>query len=412
MKYNKWTLALAAAGVVSLGAAAQAEESANPVMTAVSNTTLSGYVDTSAIWQMGSQAGKFNSLPGRSFDGANKMDGFNLNVAKLSLEKPLDASTWAAGYKLDLLFGPDANAFATTSTLGVNQTGTSDFAVQQAYVALRAPVGNGLDFKMGVWNTIIGYEVFDAGNNPNYSRSYGYFLEPKVHTGVLATYQFTEWLSVAGGIANTEDSIINGRAHAYNPNAGTPDVATRAESEKTYVGSVALTAPESMGFLKGGTLYGGVVEGQPTGGTFSDIVNLYVGATIPTPLTGLSVGAAYDYRGTSSKDEFYNPVTQAGRSTYANAAAGYLVYRASEKLTLANRFEYAWWSQNNEALMGGPGVGFQSVMGETITADYKLWEPVITRLEFRWDRATDGSEPFGSGQENNLQLALNVIYKF
>lgn len=53
MKFNKWTVALAATGVVSLASAVQADES-HPVNTALSSTTLSGYVDTSAIWNFGS----------------------------------------------------------------------------------------------------------------------------------------------------------------------------------------------------------------------------------------------------------------------------------------------------------------------------------------------------------------------
>src|SRR5213594_3332992 len=109
MKFNKWTLALAAGGVVSLGSIAQAEEKPmSQVMTAVSSTTLSGYVDTSAIWKFGT--GNAN-LPGRQFDGPDKQDGFNLNVVGLTLHKPLSEDQWAAGYKVDLLFGPDANTF-------------------------------------------------------------------------------------------------------------------------------------------------------------------------------------------------------------------------------------------------------------------------------------------------------------
>ena len=45
MKFNKWTLGLAAVGVVSLASAVQAEERDNPVMTALSSTAISGYVD-------------------------------------------------------------------------------------------------------------------------------------------------------------------------------------------------------------------------------------------------------------------------------------------------------------------------------------------------------------------------------
>ena len=54
MKYNAWTLALIGAGVVSLPAVAHAEEkSTNAVMSALSATTISGYVDTSAEWNPG-----------------------------------------------------------------------------------------------------------------------------------------------------------------------------------------------------------------------------------------------------------------------------------------------------------------------------------------------------------------------
>ena len=45
MTLNKWTVALAALGVVSFASAVNAEEKASAVMTALSATTISGYVD-------------------------------------------------------------------------------------------------------------------------------------------------------------------------------------------------------------------------------------------------------------------------------------------------------------------------------------------------------------------------------
>ncbi len=47
----------------------------------------------------------------------------------------------------------------------------TDFAIKQAYVALRTPVGNGIDWKIGRLIAIIGYESFAAGNDPNFTRS-------------------------------------------------------------------------------------------------------------------------------------------------------------------------------------------------------------------------------------------------
>src|SRR5437870_10378711 len=138
MKYYKWTVSLA---VASFACAAQAEEKLNSVMTALSATTLSGYVDTSAQWNFGTGNAH---LPDYKFGGPSKADGFNLNVVQLRIEKPLDEAEWAAGYRVDLWFGPDANTLGTSSVSGETLT-SSDFAVRQAYVALRMPVGNGID---------------------------------------------------------------------------------------------------------------------------------------------------------------------------------------------------------------------------------------------------------------------------
>jgi hypothetical protein len=382
MKCNKWTLALAAGGVLSLGSVVQAEEAAqNQVLTALSSTTLSGYVSTSAIWMAGS--GNAN-LPGRSYDGPSKQDSFNLDVVKLSLEKPLDETQWSAGYKVDLLFGPDANTFNTTSAFPARDD--QDFAIKQAYVALRAPVGNGIDFKLGVWDTIIGYEVFDAGNNPNYSRSYGYFLEPTTYTGLQASYHVTEWLSVTGGVADPSAPTINGHSHI--------------ESIKSYMGSLVLTAPDSFGFLQGATLYVGAVDNGKTAAGASDVVNFYAGVTIQTPIEALSFGAAFYYRVTSHRGSAGN--ADYVPSSYANAVGLYASYRVTEKMKVNVRGEFASGSpgtfapfslssdQTTGALHG------EKFVGITATLEYSLWENLLSRLELRWDHdASGGPDSFG-----------------
>ncbi|HEY0455562.1 MAG TPA: outer membrane beta-barrel protein, partial [Verrucomicrobiae bacterium] len=175
MRANKWTLALAAAGILTLPPVSDAEEKMSPIQSALSSTILSGYVDTSIHWNPGT--GNFNP-PAYSFNNVAKQDGLNLNAVKVGLESPLDENQWAAGYKSEMLFGPNA---ALLGTLGPN----SQLAVKQAYVTLRVPFYNGLDFKVGVFDSILGYESTDAAFNPNYTRSYGYTIEPTTHTGVL-----------------------------------------------------------------------------------------------------------------------------------------------------------------------------------------------------------------------------------
>src|SRR6266498_3149356 len=158
MKFNKWTIGLAAVGVVSLASAAKADEKLSVVQTALSSTTISGYVDTSAQWNFGT--GNVDNPPYK-FGGASKADGFNLDVVQLTIAKPLDESEWASGYRVDLWFGSDVNAFKTQSG------GAADLAIRQAYVALRTPVGNGIDWKIGVFDSIVGYVSVESGNSPN-----------------------------------------------------------------------------------------------------------------------------------------------------------------------------------------------------------------------------------------------------
>jgi hypothetical protein len=378
------------------------------VGTAVSSTTLSGYVDTSAMWYMGAVGNNPVStpaLPGRFNDGSNKANGFNLDVIGLTLERPLSEEQWAAGYTVQLLYGPDAvNYNPSIGNGGVVTGGDSDFAIKQAYVAMRVPMGNGLDLKMGVFNTIIGYESFESYLNPNWGRSYGWQLEPTQHTGLLGSYKFTDSISVTAGIANTWSASTNGK----NP----------YDSDRlTYLASVTLTAPESWGSLKGSALYGGVIYGNPSGSnsgnTFAQnqSTSSYIGVTVATPVEGLAVGAAFDYRNNGPLATGIN----AQNDNYAWAAAGYVTFQASEKWKLAARLDHT--QASNGTWYGAPAGDADELTSTTLTADYALWANVVTRAEFRWDHAHSG-DPFGNvgtstgGSNDAYTLAANVIYKF
>jgi hypothetical protein len=398
MKINKWTLGLTAVGLVSLASVAQAaEEKWVPLMTAVSQTTISGYVDASAVWNPGT--GNENPAP-FSFN-KGKQDGFNLNVVNLTLEKPLDEGQWSAGYKAELLFGPDAVGYNTSA----NAESQSDFAIKQAYVQLRAPVGNGLDLKVGVFDSIVGYESFSSYRNPNYTRSYGYTITPTEHTGVLASYQINDMFAVSGGVANTLNSGINARSD-------------RAESAKTYMGSVTITLPESTGPLAGSAIYAGIVDGF--GSSAEDQTSIYAGATIATPVAGLKLGVAYDQARHLGGMESHG---------YADAIGVYASFQATEKLSLHARGEYA----KIDPLFEG---NHARVLALTGTIQYDLWQNVISRLEVRWDHSCSGNRLFGNSKaapdsqetaarstsfdegetvrtkKNDVMIAANIIYKF
>src|SRR5262245_60773555 len=111
MKVNKWTASLAALGLVSIPASSSADEQMNQLWTALSSTTISGYVNTSINWNTGTGNG---NVPGFAFNSSTKQDGFNLDVVKVAIAKPLDESQWSAGYNVELIYGDDARALSTT----------------------------------------------------------------------------------------------------------------------------------------------------------------------------------------------------------------------------------------------------------------------------------------------------------
>src|SRR5262245_20367529 len=395
MKINKWTVGLATAGLVSLPRITQAEEKPNQVLTALASTTLSGYVDTSAHWAVGT--GNAHPPP-YAFNTSDKQDGFNLNVVKLTLEKPLDEGSWSAGYRVDMIMGPNAVGYNASSNGGSD----SDFGIQQAYVAMRTPVGNGIDWKLGTWNTPIGYETFDSPANPNYTRSYGWSMEPTQHTGLIGSYQVCKYASVTAGVAYTHSAGINARA---NP--------PKAESYKTYMGSLTLTAPDDWGWVSGSTFSAGVVNGF-NGGVGENLTSFYAGMTLNTPLKALKVGAAFDWLDVHNEEDVVPP----GASGEVWAVSGYVSYQLTEKLSMHGRAEFM---EDKAGLFSGlaDGLPKAKVFALTGTFQYDLWANVLSRLEVRWDHAASGGELFGGKSEddspskkNEVMIAANIVYKF
>jgi hypothetical protein len=292
--------------------------------------------------------------------------------------------------------------------------------LRQAYVTLRTPVGNGIDWKVGVFDTIIGYESTSDPLNPNYTRSYGYSIEPTTHTGILVTYKVGDVLTITGGVADGSNigtlvQPINGRA-AY-------------ETQKAYMGAIALTAPDSWGAMKGATLNFGVINsvdsnfypgaataalGGLLGGTTINGLNTfgttswYVGMVLPTPSSALKFGASFDYVELHNSGQIGN---RSDDSTWNVAVYGN--FKATDKLSFNARAEYL--DDSDAGLIYGT-----QAEEVTFTTQYQLWANVLSRVEFRWDHVEHGqafdqtthTSIFSANKANAFMLALNVIYQF
>ena len=346
MKMNKWTMGLAAAGVVSLASAAQAEE--NSVLTALSSTVISGSVEAS-----------YNG----SFSGDNKLydDGFVANGASLAIGSPLGEGDYSAGYNVELRLGQRASNFSGEG---------DDFHIKNANIGLNLPFGSGVDLTVGLFDTIVGYEVEASASNPNVRRSYGYDLEPFTHTGVLASTSLTESVSVSLGLANAFDST-----------AGLHNGTIAGDGNFAYLAGVEVTVPDNLGFLAGSTVYVGYVNGAATGADNDAEDKLfYVGASIASPIEGVSLGVAYDDREYGNGD------------ADADAVAVYAVFDISDGVSLAARYDTVDDGSDTKSMW-------------STTLGYSIWDNVLTRLEYNYetgDREDGDSSAF----------ALNLYYQF
>ena len=425
MKFNKWTMGLAAVGVVSLASAARADETKlSQVQTALSNTTLSGYVDTSAMWNTGTQDGAPHTSPAGVHHGGylppytpgfTHGDGFNLNAVDIALDKPLDESQWASGYHVELMFGQDSVGETLSSNVGNGNGSTYASTIRSAYLALRTPVGNSsIDWKMGLWDSPIGYESSSSPLNPNFTRSYGWFVEPTTFTGLLGTFKANDVVSFSAGVANA--SMGNATDGQYPTPSG---LNNPYETQKAYLATVALTAPESWGWMKGATLDAGVIvaDNGSASGNGNGRTWMYVGGTIPTPVKALKVGAAFDYL------DYHNGGIAGNPSDDNIWVAGvYASWQASDKCTLSVRGEnYAATGAGGTSNSGNgvPAEG-HNVQEFTATLQYSLWANVLSRIELRWDHAPgeawDNSPnqpwPYGPVHKNEYLLAANLVYQF
>jgi len=142
---------------------------------------------------------------GRLFDDRSNQP--QLNQLMLTATKPLNSSAtgfdW--GFKLQGIYGSDARY---THFLGVFDQNPgpgyiNQFDIFEANVQFHFPfpTAGGMDVKVGMFPTPLGYEVLDPSSNPFYSHSYIFnFGLPLKHTGILTTSHLTPLIDLYLGI--------------------------------------------------------------------------------------------------------------------------------------------------------------------------------------------------------------------
>lgn len=169
--------------------------------------SLSGWLDGGFIGNTSSPNSKFNG-PYNAVDRSN--EGM-FNQAYLIAEKGLSDFGCGIGGRLDLLYGED---YLLAESAGIERRDDGSphwnpqyygLAIPQAYISL----GNSnLNFQVGHFYSVVGYEGVMAPDNFFYSKSYSYqFAGPFTHWGGQMNWQLNNAWTVNFGVHNGWDAF-------------------------------------------------------------------------------------------------------------------------------------------------------------------------------------------------------------
>ncbi len=364
-KISHLGLFLVMAGMLMLGAATGSQAA----LLTKEDFNFYGYVEASYTHNFKNPNSQTNNL--RIFDvDANS---FRPHLAQLVFEK--EAKTDGelidrAGFRTKLNFGRDAQL--------TGGSGSDDVDFQEAYIQYIAPIGNGLDLRIGRMNTLIGYEVIESPLNPNFSRSWLFGLgEPFTTTGIRASYQFTDMVALSVGLINA----WNGATSDFNRSKSIEALLGLTPMDWLSVSLFGFWGPEGAVGEKNMDLYqtGGIITAQVA------------------PETSLVFEGYYA--------EQENGV--AGRDAQWHGIAGYLIHDFDDQWGMRLRTE---WFKDADGFLTGRD---QKLWEGTVTAQYKPVPYLITRLEFRYDKSNRKSFQYGARRVDHQEtLATEVIFLF
>ncbi|MDR0534677.1 MAG: porin [Verrucomicrobiales bacterium] len=402
---NKWITGLFATALISGSAFAdtgapapsakdlsKAVEKVNYVETDVSGVKLSGYVDAGYIYNFTGN----NTISTRAAADGQSSGDFNLNTVKLTLSKDLtDKNEWQAGFRADVMLGEDAG-----STLGGNDSGNANsFLLEQAYVTFRAPVGNGIDFKVGKFVTWLGYEVIERPSNLNIT--YGNLFQnmiPLYHTGVSAEYKVND--SISTGLA-----IVNGYNSDSNNGYDNSGDGYGMEAKIAYTnpgGNFTVQDAVYYSWDSSGEVYGTSSSG-PNGNVF---INDVVANWTPKFANGkLLLGLNGDFGYADVSQTTTNSDTWFG-------VAGYAKYQFTDIFSLAGRVDYIHDSDSAAFFSKfQPFTGNADVWSVTLTAGFNLAENLTLRAEYRLDLGDDIQVDGTTGDYASSDVAHSAVFE-
>jgi hypothetical protein len=309
----------------------------------------------------------------RPVSHSNRFRNFDIteNQVDLSLvEVVIQKTASPIGFRIDADFGSTNDLIQSGPQSTLNN-------LQQAYVTAMIPVGSGLTVDAGKFVTHMGYEVIEAKDNWNYSRSilFAYAI-PYYHTGARATYAVQSNLTVAGFFYNGWNNPLQNK------------------SGKTLGASINFAPAASLSFVA--NWIGGSEEPDSASAKTRNVFD-FTSTLSVTERLSIALNADYGF------EEF-----PAGMMIWKGAAL-YARYVISDVSAFSLRGE---WYDDPE----GYTTGVTHAMSEgTLTYEYRLLTNLVLRGEFRHDWSTasvfdNSSQPDAMKHQDTFALGAIVLF--
>ncbi len=288
---------------------------------------------------------------------------FSIDAITLSLEKVPTVGEGVmdqVGFRADVLFGEQSERLG----FGFNSDGDGAVSPYQAYINVLIPGGgSALNIYAGQFTTLAGWELIEAKDNTNITRSLLFYRIPFAHSGVRATFSAGS-LDFALGLSNDWDAVDD------------------VDDGKTFESQIALNLPND-GWL-GVTGYFGDTDGDTR--TLVTVVGTF---TIMEKVTLIG-----DFEYTSH---------DAGGDRWG--VAGYAIVSLADSMSLALRGEYVDESERVDT----PDLELYEFTSTLILTPFESVGNFETRLEYRYDMA-DGDDAYFAGEDDQHGFAVQLLY--
>jgi hypothetical protein len=295
----------------------------------------------------------------------------------------VDPSKFDIGFMVEAFYGRDA---VYTHSDGILDNGNKhgdtspddDLDLEQAYVQVSVPLGTGLEFTAGKFDTLLGSEVINPSGNALYTHSYQFsYGIPFTQTGILAAYNLTSALKLTAGITR-----------GWNQSTDDNNSAIDFLGEAAWTINSAWSATVNLS------------EGPQSTGDDHDYWTVVEGIVSWQVSDQLKVAADLLYGDASSIAQWYG-------------AAAYASYTLNKYAALNLRGEFY---HDGRGFTTGVGVTDTNYMEGTVgvaitpTADINLLQTLTIRPEVRVDTADQGV--FDGRKFTQLTVGLDAYLKF